>query len=110
MLKNDRTRTEINQRLKMLAHLGEGCDDDALARRIEEVFHREGPSAAEDLLFEEGPDAPAQMLRAGLWLYDALNSYEDKELEALGFVRREVRQGIEDLLGLFGVMPTSEKG
>lgn len=60
---------------------------------------------AEDLLFESlEEDAGDDYKRAALDFYSALQRLPDEKLEAGGFSREEILEGLEDLRGRFGIM------
>ena len=59
---------------------------------------------AEDLLFESlSADASPETLAAAIAFYRRLNGLRDAALEAGGFTREEILEGLEEIKSMFGV-------
>lgn len=87
---------------------------------VDEILYRESPeylmflarikdfiksgeiSSAEDLIFENVDKNNPIYLEIGLWFYDEINKFNDEELGSMNFSRKEIKQGIEDLLKFYG--------
>lgn len=58
----------------------------------------------EDLLFEAAEVGGLECLEAGVDFYARLNQLSDVQLEAAGFEREEIQEGLRDLSERFGVI------
>ena len=58
---------------------------------------------AEDLLFEALEDPGQMVLDAALRFYSDLNALSDEALEAQGFSREEILEGLQHVCDVFGI-------
>ena len=58
---------------------------------------------AEDLLFEALEDPGQMVLDAALRFYQDLNALSDETLEAQGFSREEILEGLQHVCDIFGI-------
>jgi len=68
-----------------------------LYNRLKELLRTDNICDAEDVLhynFGESED----YLKLAMWFYSEINMMSDEELEAAGFSREEVYQGLQDIL------------
>ena len=85
-----------------------GADDltelSPMGRRLSELLAQGEICAAEDLLFERLDAGKPEDLRAAVEFYRRLNALSDDELEAGGFSRDEVAEGLRNALDKFGIL------
>lgn len=106
MLKNDRSRTEINQRLKFMTGILGTEDNNSVSEQYSEIFKLldEGSvNDGENLLFDYLEEGGPEVLKAAIAFYDRLNVYSDRELEAMNFSRREIKSGLDDIMDAYGL-------
>ncbi|MDO5713900.1 MAG: DUF6483 family protein [Tissierellia bacterium] len=106
MLKNDRSKVEINQRLKFLTKILSLSEEKPIYEKYDKVFQfledgriNDGENLIFDFLDEGGPD----ILRVAISFYDRLNTYSDFELKELNFSRKEIKDGLDDILNIYGL-------
>ena len=75
---------------------------DELHRRLLEKVNAGDIGGAEDLLAESDPD-DRRYLELAVDFYARLNDLTDAQLEAAGFGRDELEEGLRDMAGRFGV-------
>jgi len=73
-----------------------------LYSRLKELLLAGGICKAEDAL-HDGFSESKDYLRLAMWFYNELNMMADKELEAAGFSREEIYEGLQDLLRQSGI-------
>ena len=78
-------------------------EGDLLHRQLVELTARGDICAAEDLLYDRLDPKDTRCLSLGLDFYDRINRIPDDELEAAGFSREEVGDGVRELMKLFGI-------
>ena len=106
MLKNDRSKVEINQRLKILSNLIPSKDQDQRPSELDEILValKEGRiNEGENLLFDYLEEGGVDVLKVGIVFYDRLNTFSDEELKKMDFSRREIREGLDDLMEFYGL-------
>lgn len=115
MFKNDYLMRQVETLVETVAHL-------VFQKKSADYQPGEVRSSADDLYFElhtlveqgqineaenrlyEGCDLnDVQCLEVAVDFYAHLNNLSDKELEAGGFSREEIQEGLEDLLEQYGV-------
>lgn len=77
---------------------------DSLHRELMDRLEAGDLCGAEDLLFEAAEEGSMGCLEAGVDFYARLNEWSDAQLEAAGFGRDEVQEGLQDLSKQFGVV------
>jgi hypothetical protein len=83
-------------------------DGDPLRARLLDLLGTRQVNAAEDLLFEAMEPGNPSHTRIALAFYERLNGWTDEALEAAGFSREEVRQGLAELARQWGIPVFSE--
>ena len=81
------------------------AEDAALAelhRRLLEKVNAGDIGGAEDLLFAESDPDDRRYLELAVDFYARLNDLTDAQLEAAGFGRDELEEGLRDMAGRFG--------
>ena len=76
---------------------------DELHRRLLEKVNAGDIGGAEDLLFAESDPDDRRYLELAVDFYARLNDLTDAQLEAAGFGRDELEEGLRDMAGRFGV-------
>ena len=76
---------------------------DELHRRLLEKVNAGDIGGAEDLLFAESDPGDRRYLELAVDFYARLNDLTDAQLEAAGFGRDELEEGLRDMAGRFGV-------
>ncbi len=76
---------------------------DAFANRLTETAAAGHINDAENQLYERAAAHDPDAFRAGLILYDYLNSMDDAFLEAHDFSREEIQDGLQHLAEEYGV-------
>ena len=76
---------------------------DGLHRRLLEKVNAGDIGGAEDLLFAESDPDDRRYLELAVDFYARLNDLTDAQLEAAGFGRDELEEGLRDMAGRFGV-------
>ena len=79
------------------------AEDAALHRRLLEKVNAGDICGAEDLLFAESDPDDRRYLELAVDFYARLNDLTDAQLEAAGFGRDELEEGLRDMAGRFGV-------
>ncbi len=116
MYKNDWIMTEITKAIKFLLlvlfnkkevdleyiYVLESPRYKLEFERIKELLKEGRASEAEDLLFENEDSSDMVNFEIALWFYNELNTMEDKKLAEMDFTRAEIRDGLRDLLMLYG--------
>lgn len=107
MLKNDRSQLEVNQRLKfirgLLSENEKPLVEDPLYRDLFALVQEGDINDAENLLFEKLEDGDLDTLHVALAFYDRLNAFSERELESMGFRRKEIKDGLDDIMEAFGL-------
>ena len=67
------------------------------------MLFRSDICGAEDLLFAESDPDDRRYLELAVDFYARLNDLTDAQLEAAGFGRDELEEGLRDMAGRFGV-------
>ena len=78
----------------------------ALSRRLDALIADGNIGKAEDMLFEsleESAPASTYAVQSALVFYMHLNSLRDDELEAGGFSKEEIWDGLNEIKDIFGV-------
>ena len=73
------------------------------SRRLLEKVNAGDIGGAEDLLFAESDPDDRRYLELAVDFYARLNDLTDAQLEAAGFGRDELEEGLRDMAGRFGV-------
>ena len=81
---------------------------DELHRRLLEKVNAGDIGGAEDLLFAESDPDDRRYLELAVDFYARLNDLTDAQLEAAGFGRDELEEGLRDMAGRFGVSRGSD--
>ena len=68
-----------------------------LYNRLKELLRTDNICDAEDML-HDGLNESEDYLKLTMWFYSEINMLTDEELEAAGFSREEVYQGLQDVL------------
>lgn len=76
---------------------------DRLSLELRELVASGKIGQAEDLLFERMDTGDKRFLELALDFYKRLNDLDDEKLEAGGFTREEINEGLGDVLAAFGV-------
>lgn len=76
---------------------------DGLWFRLNQLVQAGALNEAEDLLYEETDEEDLRYLEIAVDFYVRLNHLTDKELEAGGFSREEIGEGLRELAGRYGV-------
>ena len=76
---------------------------DRLSLELRELVANGKIGQAEDLLFERMDTGDKRFLELALDFYKRLNDLNDEKLEAGGFTREEINEGLGDVLAAFGV-------
>lgn len=76
---------------------------DRLSLELKELVASGKIGQAEDLLFERMDTGDKRFLELALDFYKRLNDLNDEKLEAGGFTREEINEGLGDVLAAFGV-------
>lgn len=76
---------------------------DRLSLELRELVASGKIGQAEDLLFERMDTGDKRFLELALDFYKRLNDLNDEKLEAGGFTREEINEGLGDVLAAFGV-------
>ena len=76
---------------------------DGLWFRLDQLVKAGAFNEAEDLLYEETDEDDQRFLAVAVDFYAHLNQRTDRELEAGGFTREEVGDGLRDMARRFGV-------
>ena len=76
---------------------------DELHRRLLEKVNAGDIGGAEDLLFAESDPGDRRYLELAVDFYARLNDLTDAQLEAAGFGRDELEEGLRDMADRFGV-------
>ncbi len=72
-------------------------------KRIQKLLEQEQFNEAENLLFEEIDFSDPRQLSTVLAFYQYLNGFSDDRLEAAGFPREEIQEGLRDCAVKFGI-------
>ena len=83
----------------------EKTDADLLYTRLTERIAAGQINEAENLLFEHLDESDPTYLEVALDFYDRLNQMTNQQLDALGFSREEVEEGLRDAAAIYGVSP-----
>ena len=81
----------------------EFADQPPMAERLKQLADQGEINRAEDLLFEELDFSNPQDFPAALDFYEHLNGFSDTRLEACGYSREEIFEGLRDCAENFGV-------
>ena len=81
----------------------EDAEIDELYRTLLEKVNAGDIGGAEDLLFAESDPDDRRYLELAVDFYARLNDLTDAQLEAAGFGRDELEEGLRDMAGRFGV-------
>ena len=92
----------MNNHLQALSFLLSQNRIDDMKKYIKELLKEGRASEAEDLLFENEDSSDMVNFEIALWFYNELNMMEDKKLAEMDFTRAEIRDGLRDLLMLYG--------
>jgi hypothetical protein len=76
---------------------------DSLFLRIRELLLDDNICAAEDALYD-GFDGSDDYMKLAVWFYSELNTKTDEELEAAGFSRAEIDEGLRDVLHRYSIV------
>ncbi|NLX62260.1 MAG: hypothetical protein GXZ06_07135 [Tissierellia bacterium] len=76
---------------------------DLLHRRILDLISQGKINEAENLLFEEIDPNNIKYLELAIDFYNRINEMEDEFLEENNFSRKEVEEGLKDVLKEFGI-------
>lgn len=79
-------------------------ETELLWQKLSAMTSEDKLSEAEDLLFETIEQNNSEHLKVGLNFYNQLNTLTDKQLDAAGFPRPEIVDGLHDLLDIYGLM------
>lgn len=102
----------IRMLLKLLFHIdAQAADSELLENREERVslddlldlVDRGDINSAENRLYEETLDGDMGKLKKALLFYSYLNDKSDSFLEEHGFSRKEVKEGVLDLVSRYGL-------
>lgn len=77
---------------------------DALYFAVHKLVEAGKIDKAEDMLYEDCDLEDIRYLEVAVDFYAHLNNLSDKDLEAGGFSREEIEEGLRDLLNQFGVV------
>lgn len=80
------------------------AEADGLHRQLLERLAAGDLGGGEDLLFEAAEEGGTGCLEAGVDFYARLNQMSDAQLEAAGFGRDEIQEGLQELSERFGVV------
>ncbi|MCL2377246.1 MAG: DUF6483 family protein [Defluviitaleaceae bacterium] len=88
-------------------HISYEIDEEAgqmgqLYNRLKELLLTDDICEAEDVL-HDGFNESKDYLRLAMWFYNELNMMTDEELEASGFSRDEIYEGLRDVLHQSGI-------
>lgn len=116
MLKNDWMLSQINQLLRMIANIvfkkntveyivteKSKSDEVELYNRLEELLNLGKINDAENLLFEKLDYDNLEFLKIGVDFYGKIHNLSEEELKKYNFTRKEIKEGLEDLLDEFGI-------
>lgn len=116
MYKNDWIMTEISKAIKFLLlilfnkketdleylYVMESPRYKLQFERIKDLVKEGRASEAEELLFEREDSSDMVNFEIALWFYNELNNMEDSQLSEMNFSRTEIKDGLKDLLNLYG--------
>lgn len=78
-------------------------ESDPFAAQLHALLDEGRINEAENLLFDRIGGGNRAYIKTGLTFYDRLNRKSDEFLEAHGFSRAEVREGLEDFARAYGI-------
>ena len=82
-------------------------ETDILFLRLNKMLDDGDINGAEDALFEQLNPTDINYLLLAVDFYQRLNEKSDEELECDGFSRDEVKDGISEIMEIYGIMPAS---
>lgn len=83
--------------------LAADAEADGLWFALDQLIKTGDFNGAEDLLYEKADESDLRYLAIAVDFYSHLNTCSDRELEAGGFTREEVGEGLRDMAHKFGV-------
>lgn len=78
-------------------------ETDLVYKEILELLKDLRINEAENLLFYSIENSNLDYLRIALDFYDRLNKFNDEDLEKGQFTRKEIKEGLEEVLGIYKI-------
>lgn len=76
--------------------------EDTVYPKIKKMILDKKINEAEELLFDSVNPEKKIILKSGLMFYYDLNQWSDEDLEEVGFSKEEVKEGVHELLAMYG--------
>lgn len=76
--------------------------DNPVYPELKKLIEENRINDAEDLLYEYASPINPDILKVGLFFYYDLNRLDDETLEKASFTREEVKEGLQELMSIYG--------